>query len=326
MSFAWGMVGHGNISAKFRAAMEVVDGPDIVAVAGRDAGRAQAYATEHQIAAAFASVDEMLAAGGLDAVYICTPHPAHLTPALACIAAGVPVLVEKPLTPNYEMSKQLADAASSAGVFAMEAMWTRFLPVYADVRAWIDDGRVGEVQQLEASFGFRAPMMPELRLFTPELAGGATLDVGVYPIGLAQWLFGAAPEAVHAAGTVGDTGVDGHVAILASYPGGGLAQLGCAIRANLANRAVIRGTDGHIEIPIFWNAQSATLHAGSEPEITSTPHRASGFEYQIEEVMACVADGQTESGAMPMASSLQIAEVCDEVRHQLGVIYPFEHG
>lgn len=325
MSFAWGMVGHGNISAKFRAAMGVVAEADIVAVAGRDAGRAQAYATEHHIAAAFASVDEMLSVGGLDAVYICTPHPAHLASALACIEAGVPVLVEKPLTPNYEMSKQLADAASSASVFAMEAMWTRFLPVYADVRAWIDSGRIGEVQQLDASFGFRAPMMPEYRLFSPDLAGGATLDVGVYPIGLAQWLFGSAPEALHAAGTVGETGVDGHVATLASYPGGGLAQLGWAVRANLANHAVIRGTDGHIEIPIFWAAQAATLHAGDQTEAASTPHRANGFEYQIEEVMACVANGQTESATMPMASSLEIAAVCDQVRRQLGVTYPFEH-
>ncbi len=127
-----------------------------------------------------------------------------------------------------------------------------------------------------------------------------------------------------AVASVGETGVDEHVAVSAAYPGGGIAQLGSAITANLHHQATIRGTDGTIEIPAFWSAQEATLQAGGESETTSTPHRANGFEYQIEEVMRCVAAGMTESTTMPLAATLEVAEVCDEIRRQVGVRYPFE--
>jgi dihydrodiol dehydrogenase / D-xylose 1-dehydrogenase (NADP) len=324
VTFRWGVIGHGHISGTFREATATIDGAEIVAVAGRDLSRAQAYASEHGIDAAHDSIDTMLSAGGLDAVYVCTPHTAHAEAALACVEAGVPVLVEKPMTPTAATTRELVAATAAAGVFAMEAMWTRFLPTLEAVRSWIDEGRIGEVQLLTASFGFRAPAMSDHRLFSPELAGGGILDVGVYPLALAQWLYGSAPEAVRAVGSVGETGVDEHVAISARYPGGGLAQLGCAVRANLDHHAVIRGTDGHIEIPAFWSAQSATLFAEGVEESTETAHTANGFEYQIEEVMGCVAEGRTESPRMPHAASVELAELSDEIRDQIGVRYPFE--
>ncbi len=196
MTFNWGMVGHGHISTTFGAAIQVVDDAEIVAVAGRNADRSAAYAQAHGIGAAHDTVEAMLAAGGLDAVYVCSPHPSHQDAATKCLRAGVPVLVEKPMTPSSATTKELIDVARGEGVFAMEAMWTRFLPAYEQARAWIDDRRIGEVQQLEAAFGFRAPVDPDHRLFNLDLAGGSTLDVGVYPIALAQWLFGVAPTSV----------------------------------------------------------------------------------------------------------------------------------
>ncbi|NNE72122.1 MAG: Gfo/Idh/MocA family oxidoreductase [Acidimicrobiales bacterium] len=325
MTFRWGVFGHGKISHAFRAAVDVIDDAEVVAVAGRDLGRASAYAAKNNIGAAYGSIADLLDAGGIDGVYICTPHTAHFAPAGPCLDAGIPVLVEKPMTPTAADTTRLAEQAASTGVFTMEAMWTWFLPIYTTVRSWIDDGRIGEVQQLSASFGFRAPFDPEHRLFSPDLAGGGVLDVGVYPIGLAQWLFGAAPETIAATGTVGRTGVDEHVVMAARYPGGQLAELSCAVRTTMTNQALIRGTEGHIVIPEFWRSESATLHVGdAEPETVTAPHRASGFEYQTEEVMACVAAGQTESPVMPLRESVRLAETCDEVRRQVGVRYPFE--
>lgn len=322
----FGMVGHGHISGQFLAAIEVVEGAHVGAVAGRDSGRAKAFAQDRGIAASYGSVGEMLQAEQLDAVYICTPHPSHVEAALACIDAGVAVLVEKPLAPNLEGATRIVSAARDAGVFAMEAMWTRFLPIYEVVRRWVDEGRIGEVRQVTAAFGFAAPVMPEHRLFNPNLAGGSLLDVGVYPLTIAHWLYGSLPSEYGVVGRVGETGVDEVVSIAASYPSGGLAQLGCATVANLDLNAVISGTAGSIEIPVFFAADRAILRAGGGEETEEVPHRANGFEYEIQEVVDCVRAGRTESERMPLSLTLEMAGLCDEIRGRLGVVYPFENG
>ena len=322
----FGMVGHGHISGQFLAAMEVVEGAHVGAVAGRDSGRAKAFAKVQDIPAGYGSVGEMLDQEQLDAVYICTPHPSHEEAAVACIDAGVPVLVEKPIAPNMEGATRIAEAARDAGVFAMEAMWTRFLPIYEVVRRWVDEGCIGDVRLVTAAFGFSVPVMPEHRLFNPELAGGSLLDVGVYPLTIAHWLYGSHPVEYEAFARVGETNVDEIVSIAASYPGGELAQLGCATVAELESSAVIAGTEGSIEIPVFWAADRAILRAGGEEESETMPHRANGFEYEIEEVVDCVRRGRTESDRMPLSLSLEMAGLCDEIRARLGVAYPFEGG
>ena len=322
----FGMVGHGHITGQFLGAMDVVEDAHVAAVAGRNADRARAFAESRGIASSYGSVGEMLSAEQLDAVYICTPHPSHEEAAVACIDAGLSVLVEKPIAPNLAGATRIVEAAQAAGVFAMEAMWTRFLPIYGVVRRWIDEGRIGDVRLVTAAFGFAAPVMPDHRLFDPKQAGGSLLDVGVYPLTIAHWLYGSHPVEYGALARVGETNVDEVVSVAASYPGGGLAQLGCATVANLESSAVIAGTAGSIEIPVFWAADRAILRAGGEEEIETTPHRANGFEYEIEEVVDCVRRGRTESNRMPLSLSLEMAGLCDEIRSRLGVVYPFEEG
>lgn len=322
----FGMVGHGHITGQFLSAMDVVEDARVGAVAGRNAERAQAFAQERGIPASYGSVGEMLQSEELDAVYICTPHPSHTEAAIACLETGVAVLVEKPMAPNLDGATRIVEAARDAGVFAMEAMWTRFLPIYEVVRRWIDEGRVGDVRLVTASFGFAAPVMPEHRLFNPSLAGGSLLDVGVYPLNIAHWLYRSHPLEYGVVARVGETDVDEIVAIAASYQGGGLAHLGCATVANLESSAVIAGTEGSIEIPVFWAADRAILRAGDHEEAEEAPHRANGFEYEIEEVVNCVRSGRTESERMPLALSLETAGLCDEIRARLGVVYPFEQG
>ncbi len=336
MTFRWGMVGHGRISTRFLDAVGVVAGAEVTVVAGRDAGRVAAYARERGIAGHHASVGEMLEAGGMDAVYVCTPHPSHQAAARACLEAGVPVLVEKPMTPTAADTADLVEAARASGTFLMEAMWTRFLPIYETIGSWIDQGRIGEVRRLSASFGFAKPFDADDRVFSADLAGGSVLDVGIYPLALAQWLFRSAPETLSAVGVVGESGVDEHVAVVARYPANGrgdgdpegrpgLAQLGSAVSVELGRDAVINGSRGRIEIPRFWAAQTARLiPEGSEADMVTVPHPANGFEYEIREVMDCVTEGRTESTVMPLADSIELAGLCDEIRRQVGVRYPFE--
>jgi predicted dehydrogenase len=204
----------------------------------------------------------------------------------------------------------------------MEAMWTRFLPVYDTVRRWIAEGRIGDLELIEASFGFAAPFDPKSRLFALPLAGGALLDVGVYPLTLARWLFGGEPEGIEVRAEIGDSGVDEHVTLRLDFPGGGVARLSCALNAALANAARLVGTEGHIDIPLFWRAQQATLTRGTAVEVARAPHLANGFEYQIAEVGRCLAAGKLQSSIMPWNESAAMTELCDRIRAIIGVRYP----
>lgn len=317
----WALVGHGYISAQFLGALAVVDGAEAVAVTGRDPGRAAAFAAEHGLAAA-STVGELLSAD-VDAVYICSPHTAHLGPALECLAAGKPVLIEKPMTPTAADTSRLIAAARETGTFAMEAVWTRFLPIYDVVTQWIADGRIGDVQAISASFGFAATPDPAHRLFAPALAGGSILDIGIYPLTFAEMILGCGPDELRAVGHVGATGVDEHVVIAARY-GETVAQMSSAIRANLDHMAVVHGSAGSIEVPWFWGASEATLVRGDERTTEHRPHDANGFEYEIRHLMDCVSSGKTESDVMSFDRSLQMARCCDDLRAQVGVRYPFE--
>lgn len=205
----------------------------------------------------------------------------------------------------------------------MEAMWTRFLPVVRQVRAWLDEGRIGDVRMLTVDFGFRTNVNPEGRLFDLALAGGALLDVGVYTVSFASMVFGGVePVRVQASAHIGETGVDEQTAMQLTYEGDAFAQLFCAIRTSTPHGARIDGTEGTIEIPAFWHPTSAKLIApGKEPE---TVEGEVGFQYQVAEVMACVAEGKLESPLMPLDESIAVARTVDRVREQIGLTYPME--
>jgi predicted dehydrogenase len=322
----WGVVGPGNIARSFVEDLRVVEDVEVLAVYGRAHIRAQAFADEYGIQHAVDSYDQMLAIDEVDAVYVATPHSAHLANALEAIQAGKGVLCEKPIAVNLRQAQKIVDAAREAKVFLMEAMWTRFLPVMALARRWIDTGLIGEPRMVQASFGFRGGDDPSHRTLNPQLAGGSLLDVGVYPIALAIWALGLPVTAVKGLAHRGDTGVDEQTGILLEHAEGRLAVLSSAVRTSTEPVAWIYGTEGRISLgPQFWCSTEACRFIGNEEvEHVSLPLRAHGFEYEAEEVARCIAAGLTESPGMPHADSLEIMRICDEIRAQVGIRYPFE--
>ena len=321
----WGILGPGSIARSFATALRAVPGAKLAAVGSRDLAKAQAFAKEFGAAAAFGSYDQLLADREVDAVYVATPHPQHREHALAVIAAGKALLCEKPFTVNAGECAEVIAAARAKRVFAMEAMWTRFLPALAKVRAWIAAGAIGEPRSLSCDFCFRAGLDPKSRLFDPGLAGGGLLDVGVYTIALANMVLGKAPERITGFAHLGATGVDEQAAMVLGYPGGRLASLTCAVRTSTPDDARIHGTDGWIRIPGFWRATKAELHGpNGARETVEYPHRANGYEYEAEEVGRRLAAGELESPVIPLDESLTIMRTMDELRRQWGLAYPFE--
>ncbi len=321
----WGIIGCGNIARKFAGCLSAVPGASLEAVAARDLAKAEAFAADTGAARAVAGYEALVADSAIDAVYVATPHPMHEAAVRLAIEAGKPTLCEKPFAVNRASAEATIALARAKGVFLMEAMWTRFLPVSRQVAQWLADGAIGDVRLATIDFAFRAGFNPESRLFSPALAGGGLLDVGVYTIAYANMVFGALPTKAVGLATLGESGVDEVAGYVLSYPGGGLGVLSCGVRVSTRHEACIDGSTGRIVVPNYWNGSRATLHAeGREPVTVDLPHEGNGFEYEVREVQRCLAAGLTESPTMSLDETLAIAGAMDDLRAQWGLRYPME--
>ncbi|HEY9498146.1 MAG TPA: Gfo/Idh/MocA family oxidoreductase [Terrimesophilobacter sp.] len=320
----WGIIGAGYIAGKFTNAVTKHTASEVVAVGSRDRAKAERFAAANGIPDVSVGYEALVCRPDIDAVYVATPHSLHSEHAMLALAAGKPVLVEKPFTPNEKEGRAVASAAREAGLFAMEAMWTRFLPHMAALRAVIDRGEIGDVVHVHADHGQFFPFDPEHRIYNPLLAGGALLDLGVYPLSFVHDLLGA-PETVTAVGTLAETGVDGQVSIILDYPGRVQASVYTTLWALTAISARITGTEGRIELNgPFLRPTSFTVTGrhGTRWDFDATVQN--GFQYEVAEFARCVAEGRTESQILSLDDSLGVIRTMDGIRRQIGVSYPGE--
>lgn len=321
----WGILGLGNIARQFATGLKVVPNAELVAVASRSLERGNAFADEFAVPRRHNSYEALAQDAEVDVVYIATPHTSHCEQTILCLKGGRHVLCEKPLAINTAEVERMIAVARSEERFLMEAMWTRFIPIYKQVRTWLAEGAIGEPRMLTADFGFRGSADPEGRGLNPVLAGGALLDVGIYPLALAALVFGGEPESVVSSAHLGTSGVDEQNAFILRYAGGELAVLTSAVRTQVKHPAFIDGTEGSIEIaPPFWAASTATLIRGGEREMVEQPLSCNGYEYEAEAVGACIRAGRLESEHCTLNESQQLTRIMDTIRAQWGLVYPQE--
>jgi predicted dehydrogenase len=335
--FAWAIVGPGGIAHRFAGAVHQLPGTHVRSVLGRSDERVERFVADWSRPGkppprSVPDLDTLLRDPGIDAVYVATPHSSHAEFIRQCLLAGKPVLCEKPMVPSLAVAREMVALAQERRVFLMEALWTRFLPVYARVHDWLASGVIGNVQAIQSSFCFHAPYDPVSRLFSADLAGGSLLDIGIYNIAATRWVLesalGACPDPIslHVAGVKAPTGVDQRAAGTITFPEGAVSQFVCALDGTADNSLRIFGDSGWVCLrPRFWEATEAVLSRGDQPpETTHDPFRINGFEGEIEETMSCVRAGLTQSARMPHDETLAIVGWLDELRRQLGVRYPFE--
>ncbi|WAZ21343.1 Gfo/Idh/MocA family oxidoreductase [Streptomyces cinnabarinus] len=324
----WGILATGGIAASF--AGDLVDLPDaeVVAVASRSQGSADAFAERFGIGRAYGDWASLAADADVDVVYVATPHSAHREAAGLCLEAGRNVLCEKAFTLNSREAEELVALAEDRGSFLMEAMWMYCNPLVRRLKAMVDDGAIGEVRTVQADFGLAGPFPPSHRLRDPAQGGGALLDLGVYPVSFAQLLLGE-PSDIAARAVLSDEGVDLQTGAMLSWESGALASVHCSIVGGTATGASVTGSQGRIDIPHgFFFPDHFVLHRdGREPEkFTADP--ADGprntMRHEAVEVMRALRAGETESPLVPLDGTLAVMRTLDAIRDRVGVRYPGE--
>jgi len=310
----WGIAGPGRMAAAIVPEFHAARNAELVAVGSRSPERAESFATSHGIERWHASYEDLVADPAVEAVYIATPHPQHTEIAMAAIASGKAVLVEKAFTASVKDTEQIVRAGHDAGVFAMEAMWTRFNPGIAHVRDVIAAGEIGEVRGCQGDLAAFREFQADDRLFDPAKGGGAVLDLGVYVISFAQYFLGT-PRVVHAVGGRYGNGVEGEFSVLLGYQDGRSATLAGGFTTHGPGRMILTGTRGWIDIhPRFHRSDSITIWREQTPEHLEFD---SGYRFEIEHVGECLAAGLTESPIMPLADTLLVQSIMAEVLAQL---------
>lgn len=324
-SVRWGVLGPGGIAHTFARAVLGHTRSTVAAVGSRSLSRAEQFAAAYDVPAAYGSYEELVADETVDAVYVASPHSEHRDHALLAIAAGKHVLVEKAFTRNEAEAREVLDAARSAGVFCMEAMWTRFLPHVVALRSVLERGEIGDVVSVLADHGQAFGHLPHThRLHNPDLAGGALLDLGVYPVSFAHDLLGR-PDRVQATGSLTPTGVDGQISIALGFGDRVQASLHTTLWSRTATTAVVGGTDGRVEVASDFYRPTSFRVVRSDGSVWEYGHPVDGgFQYQAAEAARCIADGATQSDVMSWAHTVDVLRTMDEVRRQVGVAYPGE--
>jgi predicted dehydrogenase len=318
----YGIIGPGRIAGAYARALEQSATSKIYAIASRDGNRAADFARQFKAEKSYDSYEALVADPNVDVVYIATPHSHHERQAILCLKNKKAVICEKPLALSAASARRIVAAAKENQTFMMEGMWSRFNPAIIHAKELIDAGEIGEVRYVSADFGFQKPYDPKGRLYDPALAGGAILDVGVYPLFLALYLLGR-PDDIAVSAQLAPTGVDESCSITLKYKGGIFAQLFSSMLVETKKEAVIAGTRGMIHVHTPWyKSMGLTIIRNNNEERIPMPYEGNGFEFQIEETNRCLRDGLLESPLLNHEFTIMKAEVSDEIIRKAGVVYP----
>ena len=324
-TFKWGILGPGGIARAFAKDLQLLEGHEVAAVGSRTLSNAQEFAKTFG-GTAYGSYEELVADPTVDAIYVATPHPSHKENVITALNAGKPVLCEKPFAVNAHEAREMVAAAEKNGVALMEAMWARFLPHYADVREIIASGVLGQILTVQADHGQRLADRNIPRLVEPSLAGGALLDLGIYPVSFAHMILGN-PEKITVSAVLTDKGVDAQTSMIFDYADGAQAILTTTMIEQTPCRAVVAGVNGWLEIDrTFYNPTSmrVVLFDGS---VTQYPHTYTGhgLREQAEAFKRLVQSGKNQSEILTWKDTVDIMGTLDAVRSQIGLRYPFEN-
>lgn len=310
----WGIIGAGNIAGTFAGDINLVEGSEIHAVASRSMDKANDFAKKYDIKKTYDSYEALASDPEIDVIYIATPHCFHKDQAIMCMQHKKAVLCEKPMAVSLDEMTEMIAVADKEEVFLMEAMWTRFKPVAEKLRSLISEEFVGEIRYMSSDFGFCLgdDHDPKSRLLSKDLAGGALLDVGVYPVAMTHMVMGASSR-VSAQQLIGPTGVDLQSSASYAYANS-LAMIHCAINAKTNWETLITGTKGSIKIPESWFGTTIEwTNDKGETESETFEKFGSDYTHEVMAVASALREGLLEHPLMTHQDSIDIMTMMEQI-------------
>ncbi|HOM02348.1 MAG TPA: Gfo/Idh/MocA family oxidoreductase [Acetivibrio sp.] len=322
----WGILGCGRIARTFAESLQYVPDGKLTAVASKTPGKACEFARTFNVERYYEDYLDLVKDESLDVIYVATTHNYHYEHTLLCLENKKSVLCEKPFTVNSKQAEHLISVARQNKVFLMEAMWTRFLPCIVELSRLLSQNIIGDIGFLRADFGFstKGRDVPKY-YFDPNLAGGALLDLGVYPVSFSRFVFKKPPVNIKTFGYIDTSKVDIHAAYMFEYGYGKVAMMSSSYSVDMPHEAVICGTEGYIKVPDFFHPTQFSIHLhGKEEKVVRIPFESNGLNYQAREVNKCLREGKLESDIMTLDESLEIMKTLDALRAEWGLSYPME--
>ena len=324
-----GYIGAGNISGQMAETIARMSEVENYAVAARDPERAREFAERWGFSRAYGSYEELLADPDVDLVYVALPHSHHHRWTIAALEAGHHVLCEKAFAANERQAREMIECARERGLLLAEAIWTRYMPSRKMVDEIVSSGEIGEVTTVAANLGYRVD--GNARMTDPALAGGALLDLTVYPLNFASMVLGNGIRRIAASMVPAATGVDGQDNVMIEYESGQMASLFSTMYAMTDREGQILGTKGFVTVENINNPQVIRVYAsdGLTRELTreiAVPEQITGYEYELLSCKRAIEAGALECPEMPHAETLELMHQMDEIRRQFGVVFPFEQA
>lgn len=319
-----GIIGAGNIAKKMATTINGMEEASLYAVSSRELKKAEQFAREFHVGKAYGSYEDMLNDPEVELVYIATPHSHHSEHAKLCLNHGKHVLCEKAFTANAAQAREVLSLAKEKKLLIAEAIWSRYLPMAERLVKLLNDGAIGEVKSLQASFG--VPVYKKERMSSPELAGGALLDLGIYPLNFALIAFGHDISNIVTAAELTKAGVDAQHSIILKYRDGKIATLNSSMMNPMEAKGIVYGTKGYLVVYGMTNYEKIELYNEQYEKVDtiSCGPQITGYEYEVRAAIKAIQEGKTECEQMPHEETMRVMELMDGLRKEWGVHYPWD--
>ncbi len=322
MKFA--ILGPGNIANKMAYTVQQLDGMELYAVASRSYDRAKEFAEKWGFEKVYGSYEELVKDPEVELVYIATPHSHHYQYAKLCLEHGKHILVEKAFMANAKQAEEILQLAKEKNLLAAEAIWTRYMPSRKMIDDLLAQDVIGEPVTMISALGY--PLKHVDRLVKPELAGGALLDISVYPINAALMVFKEDIIDMQTSAVMSPEGIDWMNNITLTFADGKMAILHGNMTAQTESDTVIFGTEGVMKLQNTNDYEEIRIY-GKGRDVLQTykvPEQISGFEYEVLACKKAIEEGRVECPEMPHAEILRVMKLMDKARKIWGMQLPWD--
>lgn len=319
-----GIIGAGGIAQKMAETLIQMDDLEAYAIASRSPERARAFAKQYGFEKAYDSYEDLVSDPEVDLVYIATPHSHHYEQAKLSLEHGKPVLCEKAFMSNAQQAKEIIALGRSKRLLVAEALWTRYMPSRTMINEIIAEDLIGKASSLTANLGYVVGHVK--RLTDLSLAGGALLDLSVYPLNFAMMVFGEDFDSVAGEAFITETGVDAMNSITLKWRDGRMAVLHANMTALTDRLGAVFGDRGFLEVQNINNCEEIRVYNLERKLIKriEVPQQLTGYEYQLEACRKAILAGEVECAEMPHRSIITVMETMDLLRERWGIRFPWE--